>query len=155
MENRLKEDYLKKLQKYDIPTVANAIEIFNIRPRIEGFMSSDIKCILPYEKAFIGYASTAKISSLNPPKKNQRNLELQCYKTVRDTFKPTIAVIEDIDFPPIGSYWGEIKVSIYKALGCIGAITNGGVRDLTEVEKMGFGYFASCVLVSSVSTLWG
>ena len=111
-------------------------------------MSSDIKCILPYEKTFIGYASTARISSLNPPKKNQRNLELQYYEIVRNTFKPTIAVVEDIDSPPIGSYWGEIKVSIHKALGCIATITNGGVRDLTEVEKMGFGYFANCVLVS-------
>jgi len=148
MGNKPKEDYLKELQKYDIPTIANAIEIFNIRPRIEGFMSPDIKCILPYKKTFIGYASTAKVSSLNPPKKNQKDLEFQYYEAVRDTFKPTIAVVEDIDSPPIGSYWGEIKVSIHKALGCIATITNGGVRDLTEVEKMGFGYFANCVLVS-------
>lgn len=77
MGNKLKEDYLKELQKYDTPTIANAIEIFNIRPRIEGFMTPDIKCILPYEKTFVGYASTARISSLNHSKKNQRNLELQ------------------------------------------------------------------------------
>jgi len=111
-------------------------------------MSPDIKCILPYKKTFIGYASTARISSLNPLKKNQRNLDLQYYKIVRDTLKPTIAVVEDIDSPSIGSYWGEIKVAIHKALGCMATITNGGVRDLTEVEKMGFGYFANCVLVS-------
>ena len=148
MENRFKEDYLKELQKYDTPTIANAIEVFHIRPRIEGFMSPDIKSILPCEKTFIGYASTAIISSLNPPKKNQKDLEFQYYKIVRDTFKPTIAVIEDNDSSPIGSYWGEIKVSIHKALGCVATITNGGIRDLTEVEKIGFGYFASCVLVS-------
>jgi len=148
MRSKLKEKCLKNLQKYDTPTIANAIEIFNVRSRIEGFMSPDIKPILATKKTIIGYASTAKISSLNPPKKNQKNLELQYYKTVRDAFKPTIAVIEDIDFPPIGSYWGEIKVSIHKALGCIATITNGGVRDLKEVEKMSFGYFAKNVLVS-------
>lgn len=47
MGNRLKEDYLKELQKYDTPIIVNAIEAFNIRPRIEGFTSPDIKCILP------------------------------------------------------------------------------------------------------------
>ena len=43
MGNRLKEEYLKELQKYDTPTIANAIEIFNIRPKTEGFMSPCIK----------------------------------------------------------------------------------------------------------------
>lgn len=85
---------------------------------------------------------------MNSSKKNQKNLDLQYYEIVRNTFKPTITVVEDIDSTPIGSYWGEIKVSIHKALGCIATITNGGVRDLAEVEKMGFGYYASCVLVS-------
>lgn len=144
----MKKDYLKALQKFDVPTIANAIEVFNVRPRTEGFMGPAIKSTLPYKKTFIGYASTAKISSLNPPKKNQRDLELEYYKIVRNTIKPTIAVVEDIDSPSIGSYWGEIKVSIHKALGCVACITNGGVRDLPEVEKIGFGYFANSVLVS-------
>jgi len=148
VEEQISIESLKELKNFDTPTISNAIEVFNLRSRIEGFMGPDIKCFLPIKKPIIGYASTVKISSLNPPKKNQRNLELQYYKIVRNTPKPTFAVVEDIDSPAIGSYWGEIKVSIHKALGCIGTITNGGVRDLTEVEKMGFGYFANCVLVS-------
>jgi regulator of RNase E activity RraA len=62
--------------------------------------------------------------------------------------KPCIAVQQDVDDVPIGSFWGEVQVSTHKALGCSGVITNGGLRDLDEVQAMGFGYFASCVLVS-------
>jgi len=58
-------------------------------------------------------------------------------------------VIEDVDYPePIGSYWGEVNGSIYKGAGAVGLVTNGGVRDLDEVEETGFHFFASCVLVS-------
>ena len=58
-------------------------------------------------------------------------------------------VIEDLDYPnPIGSYWGEVNGSIYKGMGCVGLVTNGGVRDLDEVVETGFQFFASCVLVS-------
>jgi regulator of RNase E activity RraA len=63
--------------------------------------------------------------------------------------KPWIVVIEDLDHPhPIGSYWGEVNGSIYKGFGCLGTVTNGGVRDLEEVRATGFHFFASCVLVS-------
>ena len=50
----------------------------------------------------------------------------------------------------IGTHWvsWEVNGSIHKALGCIGTVTDGGVRDLDEVRAMGFYYFASCILVS-------
>jgi regulator of RNase E activity RraA len=57
-------------------------------------------------------------------------------------------VIQDVDPVPTGSFWGEVHASVHKALGCVATITNGGVRDLAEVKNLGFGYFASCVLVS-------
>jgi regulator of RNase E activity RraA len=34
-------------------------------------------------------------------------------------------------------------VSIFKALGCCAAITNGSVRDVPEIAAMGFGLFAA------------
>lgn len=148
MGSKLKEECLKNLQKYDTPTIANAIELFNVRSKIEGFMSPDIKPILPIKKTIVGYAATIKISSINSQKNKKENIRLNYYKKVKDSLKPTIVVVEDIDSPSIGSFWGEITVSIHKALGCIGTITSGGVRDLKEVDKIGFGYFAKNILVS-------
>src|SRR4029434_9249423 len=62
--------------------------------------------------------------------------------------EPRVVVVQDLDRQPIGSMWGEVNGSIHKALGCIGTVTDGGVRDLDEVRAMGFYYFASCILVS-------
>ena len=63
--------------------------------------------------------------------------------------KPWLVVIEDLDYPnPVGSFWGEVNASVYKALGAVGTITNGGVRDLPEVRATGFQFFSSSVLVS-------
>lgn len=70
------------------------------------------------------------------------------YAKVQATSAPAIAVIEDVDPQPVGSFWGEVQGSVHKALGCVGVVTNGGVRDLDEVERLGFRYFASCILVS-------
>ena len=57
-------------------------------------------------------------------------------------------MIQDLDEPPVGAFWGEVQSNIHRALGCVGAVTNGGVRDLREVEALGFQYYAGSVMVS-------
>ncbi len=146
--NLLTAEQLEELRGFDTPTVSNAIERFAVRPHTEGFMSPMIKCILPCDKPVIGYACTAKISAMRPPTPEQQGLLVSYYAKVKETPFPTLAVIEDIDPAPVGSFWGEVQSSIHKALGCTGVITSGGVRDLDEADKLGFKYFASCVLVS-------
>lgn len=144
----LTSNQLEELQQYDTPTIANAIERFNVRSKTEGFFSSEIKCILPADKPFIGYVCTAKVSANKPATNAQKSMLLDYYKQIKLTPNPTMMVIQDMDPSSIGSFWGEVNVSIHKALGCVGVITNGGVRDLDEVVRLGFGYFASCILVS-------
>ncbi|MGE4282516.1 MAG: RraA family protein [Clostridia bacterium] len=144
----LTQEQLEKLKEFDTPTISNAIERFNIRPFTEGFMGPEIKCILPCNKPIIGYACTAKVSAMNPPTSEQKELWTPYYQKIKETPYPTIAVVEDIDPKPVGSFWGEVQASIHTSLGCIGVVTNGGVRDLDEADKIGYKYFASCVLVS-------
>ena len=57
--------------------------------------------------------------------------------------------MQDIDHNPgLGSFLGEVHVNILKALGCVGAVTNGAIRDLAAVEATGFHLFAQNVAVS-------
>lgn len=139
---------LEELKKYDTPTICNTIDSFNIRKNTEGFMRPDIKCIIPYKEAIIGYALTAKISATCPATDDQKKLSIPYYKMLSEIKVPKIMVIEDIDKEPIGSIWGEVNASIHMAHGCLGVVTNGGVRDLRDVQKLGFRYFASSVFVS-------
>ena len=50
--------------------------------------------------------------------------------------------------PGTGSFLGEVHAHIYRALGCAGIVTNGAVRDLPALRRMGFPAFASHVSVS-------
>ena len=58
-------------------------------------------------------------------------------------------VLQDLDAPnPVGSFWGEVQSNVHKALGCVGTVTDGGVRDLDEMRALNFRAFASQPLVS-------
>ena len=149
MINPLSREELEALRRINTPTISNAIETFNLRRRNEGFMSPEVRCLFPDLGVMVGYAVTARIMAERPPADGQQASRFDYWDYILTMPAPRIAVIEDLDHPPaIGSFWGEVNGNIHRALGCVGTITNGGVRDLDEVHALGFHFFAAEVIVS-------
>jgi 4-hydroxy-4-methyl-2-oxoglutarate aldolase len=148
MAEKLSAHELEALRSITTPTIANAIEVFNIRPRNVGFMTPDIRCILPELGIMVGYAVTCTIRADQPAAPGREVSRPDWWDHIATIPEPRVVVVQDLDRQPIGSLWGEVNGSIHKALGCVGTVTDGGVRDLDEVRAMGFHCFASCVLVS-------
>ena len=146
MVDYLNREEMESLRRWSTCAVSNGIELFNIRPRNEGFMLPEIKCIFPELGAMIGYAVTAVISADSP--EGRRIQPPDWWEMILKIPEPRVIVIHDIDHPVVGSFWGEVNANIHRALGCVGTVTDGSVRDLDEVGEMGFHFFSSCVTVS-------
>ena len=143
----LTEAELDALRALDTPTIANALEELNVRPRTEGFLRPEVRCINPVEGTVVGYAVTGLISARHrSPKALGRG---DYWDAIVAIPEPRMVVLHDIDYPDvIGSYWGEVQGNTAMGLGCVGAVTDGGVRDLREAEEMGFPFWAKEVMVS-------
>jgi regulator of RNase E activity RraA len=148
MPSVLTPEQIAELQQFDSPTVNNALETFDAKYRIEGFAKPGLVPRTRLPKPMIGYAATAKVSALRPATPEQAQLLFAYYQSVRDTQGPAIAVIQDIDPEPTGSFWGEVQATTHMALGAVGTLTDGGVRDLKEVDELGFSFFSTVLLVS-------
>ncbi len=139
---------LSLLRKVDTPTVCNAIEVAQGKRGFDGFTRGTMLCSAPDEPPIVGYARTAKIAAVNPPTEPAdviRARRMAYYKYMADAPAPSVAVLEDVDFPNcIGAYWGEINTSIHKGFGISGALTNGVMRDLGDVPA-GFPVVAGSV----------
>jgi regulator of RNase E activity RraA len=145
----LEPTVLDRLRAFNTPTVANAIEVFDVRPRNEGFMRPEIRCIFPRLGVMVGYAVTLKIQSTSPAAKGTAIAASVHWQDVMKVPSPRVIVVEDLDDPAgLGSFWGEVNANMHRAMGCVGAVTNGSVRDLDEVEPLGFHFFASHIAVS-------
>jgi regulator of RNase E activity RraA len=103
-------------------------------------MAMEIRCLFPELGPMVGYAATATIRARGPtPHGDQTAL----YQHVREVPGPRVAVVQDLDDPPgSGSLWGEVNATIFRALGAVGCVTNGCVRDLKEARAMAFHFFA-------------
>ena len=66
MYRTVSPETLNALAQIDSPSMCNAIEGFDIRPRNSGFMGPEIKCVFPDFSPVVGYAVTATISSVYP-----------------------------------------------------------------------------------------
>ena len=143
-------DLLESLARYDAPTLANAIETFDLQPRDVGFADSRVRCMFPELGRMVGFAATATIVARGAPAPDWggagNDALYSCVRTIR---APRIVVAKDIDEPPAhGSLWGEVHATIFGALGCVGCVTDGAVRDLVEARGMGFHFFAAGPSVS-------
>jgi 4-hydroxy-4-methyl-2-oxoglutarate aldolase len=143
-------DELAYLRRFDTPTVANALERLGQADRLADVVSSEVRCIFPEMGITNGYAATATIQASKPRGQGDPYVErFDYWDYIASIPKPTIMVIHDLDAPkPVGSWWGEVHANVHQSLGCVGVITDGGVRDLSVVRSLGFRFFAAAVLVS-------
>lgn len=142
-------DQLEALRQIQSCAIANAIETFDVRPRNEGFMSPAVGCMFPELGGMIGYAVTGVIAADKPPTSHMNVPRPDWFDAVPEVPEPRVVVMHDLDYPnPVGSFWGEVQSNIHRRLGCVGTVTDGGVRDIDEMRALGFHAFASNVLVS-------
>jgi 4-hydroxy-4-methyl-2-oxoglutarate aldolase len=141
----LEPSVLEALERYDSPTLSNAIELFDVRPRDEGYMGHEVRCLFPELGVMVGYAATATMRARGRGASDPEPFTAH----VQAVPGPSIVVVQDLDEQPAhGALWGEVMATTFKALGCLGTVTNGSVRDLDEARAIGFRFFAPAVSVS-------
>lgn len=135
----LNDQELSLLREIDTPTICNALEILSPERRALGFTVHHLHCAFPELPPMVGYARTARVRAATPPSagnEDQTARRLAYYRYIEDAPGPTIMVIEDIDTPPgFGSWWGEVHSNVHRALGSLGVVTSGSVRDLDMIAE--------------------
>jgi len=136
---KISQNLLETLRKYDTPTIVNSLELLDSKFRTSGFTTEQLICTDTSLPPIVGYARTATISATNEiDQQIKRDRSLAYYQYVSSGTGPWVSVIQDIDQNPgFGAFWGEVNSNIHKALGVIGVLTNGSVRDL-DVLSEGF-----------------
>ncbi len=134
------------LRSIDTPTVCNLIEIVAPERRGAGYTVTHLHCPFPDLPPMVGYAKTVTIRArdkVSGPSYMQKRLDYLDY--VAAAPQPGVVVIEDKDEPAgYGAFWGEVQTNVHKALGCLGTVTNGSIRDIAQVAE-GFQMLAGSI----------
>lgn len=120
-----------------------------MRGRLDGFAGWDLRCAFPSLGTMLGYAVTCTADSTTAWRRDERGL-LRLWAAVEAAPKPAVIVIKDIGPERSRScHMGEVMATTAKALGAVGCISDGGLRDVHEVHLLGgFQYFCPGFVVS-------
>lgn len=142
---------LERLCKLSTCIAASAIEKLEARLPNTGFANSSIRCMFEDPSPVVGYAATARIRTATPPMEGGRYsyARTDWWNHLLNIPAPRVMVIQDTDDKPgVGAFIGEVHACILHALGCVGLVTNGAIRDLREIKKTGLQMFAGSISVS-------
>ncbi len=132
---------LLQLKRWNTPTIYNGWEQITKRNRsADAFNVEETRDFMPQMGPMIGYAVTIVIEPSNATHRAANpNAGAEYRRYVASIPGPKIVIVQDLDKPRvIGSFWGEVNSNIHRALGCVGTITDGAIRDVDEMTNAGF-----------------
>ncbi len=149
------------LKRWNTPTIYNGWEqITRHDIAAEGFNLEPLTDFMPRMGPMVGYAVTVQFQPSDPsvPAKNPEAW-LRYREYAASIPGPKIVVVQDLDKPRcVGAFWGEVNSNAHRALGCVGTITDGAIRDLDEMNNAGFKALARRLAVGhahSCPVAWG
>ena len=156
----LSHSELLKLKRWNTPTIANAVEQLTRSDPLTLANLEEVRDFMPETGPMVGLAMTVVISGSDPRVKREQPANFQLYREyLASVAGPKIVVVQDLDRPRCyGAFWGEVGANHARALGCVGTITDGAVRDLAEMKNAGFKALARRLAVSHAHTwplCWG
>ncbi|MFA9437747.1 MAG: RraA family protein [Candidatus Bathyarchaeota archaeon] len=148
-------EIIKELEKIDTPTISNVIGTY---PKSENclklydawygqwYTDIYIKCVYPEMGPKVGYVATVVFCEESEKYTGVDRWTLP--EHIDGINKPVVLVAEQ-QFPPefanrVGLF-GEMMTTQYKALGVIGVVTNGPMRDIDAIKPLGVQYYCTGV----------
>lgn len=130
---------LLQLKRWNTPTIFNGWEqITKHDIAHEGINIEEVRDFMPQMGPMVGYAVTIVVEPGNPKHKQNASARSEYLKYMASIPGPKIAIVQDLDKPNVyGSFWGEVQSNTHRALGCVGTITDGAIRDLDEMTNSG------------------
>lgn len=161
MTDRLPHSDLLELRRWNTPTIYNGWEqVTRHDIAVEGFNPEEAVDYMPEMGPMVGYAATVVFEPSNRAHPQGNPQAWSQYRSwLASQQGPLIVVVQDLDKPrTVGAFWGEVNSTIHRALGCVGTICDGAIRDVDEMKAAGFKALARRLCVGhaySCPVRWG
>ncbi len=161
MTRPLPDSELLQLQRWNTPTIYNGWEQITAQNAArDAFNLEETHDFIPEALPICGWAVTVVIQ---PGDRSHAPRGAELWAAYRAYLAsqpgPKIVMVQDLDKPACyGAGWGEVNTNIHRALGCIGGVIDGAVRDVDEIRHTGFKVLARRLAVGHACAIpirWG
>jgi regulator of RNase E activity RraA len=141
-------ELLEALREYDTPLLANTLDYIDDTPTAEWYMGGDIHGVIPDQGSTVGVAVTCKMDTSTPDSDPDMSLYLEQLAHIEGLEVPAVWVVEMVGpRPDHECTLGDGTAKMLHSVGCVGAITNGRVRDVAGLRTVPFPVFCRGTVV--------
>lgn len=149
------KEIIEELKKIDTPTISNVVATYPKSPNCmklydawygQWYTDTSITCVYPEMGPVVGYVATVIFCELS---EKYIGVDRWALPTHIDQMKKPVVLVAEQQFPPelanrVGLF-GEMMTTQYKALGVVGVVTNGPMRDIDAIKPLDVQYFTTGV----------
>lgn len=142
--------HLQQLAEYDTALLANLLRFVDSTPTHLLYMSNEIRSLIPDVGQTVGIAVTCEMDSSTPDHEADGDAEgfWQQVTEMESMNVPTVWVVSCVGSRPRHEcIMGDGMGKTLRAAGCVGAVTNGGLRDVDGLQSIGFGAYGTGVTI--------
>jgi 4-hydroxy-4-methyl-2-oxoglutarate aldolase len=142
--------HLQELAEYDTALLANLMPFVDDTPPHRWYMSSEIRSLLPDVGPTVGVAVTCELDTSTPDHEAGGNNDgfWQQLEQMEAIDAPTIWVVKCVGSRPQHEcIMGDGMGKLLQAAGCVGTVTDGGLRDLAGLRSIGFAAYGTGITI--------
>ena len=130
---------LEELRDFDTALLANTIDYIDPTPPYQSYMGGSIRSLTPSLGPTVGVAVTCEVDASTPEGAHDFTLYYQQLDEIRGMEVPVVWVVKAVGSRPDHEcIMGDGMAKDLYANGCIGIVTDGGVRDVGGMLSTNF-----------------
>jgi 4-hydroxy-4-methyl-2-oxoglutarate aldolase len=139
---------LARLCEYDTALLANTIGYIDPTPPELFYMGRTIRCLTPELVPVAGVAFTAEIDTSTPGQKSDTGLYWSQMEEMQQAGVPVLWVVQTAGSRPDHEcVLGDGMAKTLFSCGCIGVVTDGGVRDVAGMRSVPFAVYSNGITI--------
>lgn len=142
--------HLEQLAEYDTALLANLLGFVDPTATHLWYTSNRIRALIPDVGPTVGIAVTCELDTSTPDSEADGDNEAfwQQLAEMESLGVPTVWVVSCVGSRPDHEcIMGDGMGKLLRASGCVGAVTNGGARDIEGLRSIGFAVYGTGVTI--------